>query len=128
MFQGRVFSSFIYSPTSKSVSYTQTPLRSDPQKAVDIPQSVVFIGYWHPDAGNFGVHTTPILTFPDQREVIQVIDKSNTMVVGDYLYVNDQNGNRLKYVITNFYTANLYQDTNTGSKADYRILIAVRIE
>jgi hypothetical protein len=123
-----VFSSFSYSPTSKSVSYTQVPLRPDPQKTVDMPQSVVFIGYWHPDAGNFGVHTTPILTFPDQREVIQVVDKSNTMVVGDYLYVNDQSGNQLRYVVTNFYTANLYQDTNTGNTANYRILIAVRIE
>jgi hypothetical protein len=128
LYQGRVFSSFNYSPTSKLASYTQVPLRPDPQKTVDMPQSVVFIGYWHPDAGNFGVHTTPILTFPDQREVIQVVDKSNTMVVGDYLYVNDQSGNRLKYVVTNFYTANLYQDTNTVNTANYRILIAVRIE
>jgi len=128
LYQGRVFSSFSYSPTSKSVSYMQVPLRPDPQRFVDIPQSVVFIGYWHPDADYFGVHTTPILTFPDQREVIQVVDKSNTLVVGDYIYVNDQNGNRLKYVVTNFYTANLYRDTDTTGRSDYRILIAVRIE
>jgi hypothetical protein len=128
LFQGRVFSSFSYSPTSKSVSYTQIPLRPDPQKTVDIPQSVVFIGYWGPDAGYYGIHTTPILTLPDQREVIQVVDKSNTMVVGDYLYVNDQNGNQLKYVVTNFYTVSLYQDTNTTNTSNYRVLIAVRIE
>jgi len=48
--------------------------------------------------------------------------------VGDYLYINDQNGNRLKYVVTNFYTASLYRDTNTTDWSDYRILIAVRIE
>jgi hypothetical protein len=128
LYMGRAFSSFNYSPTSKSVSYAQVPLRPDPRSSVDIPQSVVFVGYWHPDAGYFGVHTTPILTFPDQREVIQVVDKSNTLVVGDYLYVNDQNGNRLKYVVTNFYTENLYRDTNTTNRSDYRILIAVRIE
>jgi hypothetical protein len=128
LFQGRVFSSFSYSPNSKSVSYMQVPLRPDPQRTVDIPQSVVFIGHWHPDAGYFGVHTTPVLTFPDQREVIQVVDKSNTLVVGDYLYINDQNGNRLKYVVANFYTANLYQDTNTTNTSNYRVLIAVRIE
>jgi hypothetical protein len=128
LFQGRVFSSFSYSPNSKSVSYIQVPLRPDPERSVDIPQSVVFIGHWHPDAGYFGVHTTPILTFPDQREVIQIVDRSNTLVVGDYVYVNDQNGNRLKYVVANFYTANLYQDTNTTNTSNYRVLIAVRIE
>jgi len=127
-FMGRVFSSFSYSPNSKSVSYTQVPLRPEPNISADMPQSVVFIGHWHPDAGYYGIHTTPILTFPDQREVIQIVDKSNTLVVGDYVFVNDQNGNRLKYVVTNFYTANLYQDTNTTNRADYRILIAARIE
>ncbi len=128
LFQGRVFSYFSYSPTSKSVSYTQVPLRPDPGKTFDMPQSVVFIGHWGPDAGNFGVHTTPILTLPDQREVIQIVDKTNTLVIGDYIYVNDQNGNRLKYVVTNFYTKSLYLDTNTGDTANYRILIAARIE
>jgi hypothetical protein len=128
LFQGRVFSSFSYSPNSKSVSYIQVPLRPDPERSVDIPQSAVFIGHWHPDAGYFGVHTTPILTFPDQREVIQIVDRSNTLVAGDYVYVNDQNGNRLKYVVANFYTANLYQDTNTTNTSNYRVLIAVRIE
>ncbi len=128
LYLGRVFGSFSYSPTSKSVSYMQVPLRPDPQKFVEMPQSVVFVGHWHPDAGYIGVHTTPILTFPDQREVIQVIDKSNTLVSGDYLYINDQNGNQLKYVVTDFYTETLYQDTNTTETADYRALIAVRIE
>jgi hypothetical protein len=128
LYQGRVSNYFIYSPSNKSVSYTQIPLRPDPQKTVDMPQSVVFIGYWGPEAGNFGIHTTPIVTFPDQREFIQIVDKNNTLVVGDYLYVNDQDGNQLKYVITNFYTASLYRDTNTGSTANYRILLAARIE
>jgi hypothetical protein len=128
LYLGRVFSSFSYYPNSKSISYMQIPLRPDSQKTFDIPQSVVFLGYWHTDAGYFGIYTNPILTFPDQREVIQVVDKNNTMVVGDYLYVNDQNGNRLKYVVTNFYTASLYQDTNTTNTTNYRILLAVRIE
>ena len=102
---------------------------NDSSVTVDGATSVVVIANRHPDIGTLGLMIpTPTLGLYRPLDFITAVDKSNTLTVGDYVFLKDQEGNLLKYVIVHWESLSYYVNIDNNNTTNYRAIYAARIE